>query len=442
VNWLRSLFRRRREPPPSVREGWFERLLSETHFLRKYPQFAGVIARMIPIATNVVPIMAVGLWRWDEPQSRLQFLVNVEYFDRHPEWRAGILLHEIRHVILGHLSDSKFHAVRYPRLMELAMELSADEFIVEPMPPSKLTLAAFASHGIGPRQSTLERYWLLVEAYQKGALRLQDWWQHSMRDTHRPCKKGASRAAGLGDLLDARSDGASERNWNRESWRLGPQSHPLEIERMKKDIAAYLAGEPGGADAPPVGGPRQMLAKELQRVVMGTEQGSLDWRQVLREAFPRRRHPLPNYLRPNRRFPARVGEIPGRSRRPPKLALWIGIDTSGSMSGANLDLIAREIERLSAFARLTLVECDAAVHRIYPLPERLGPFVGGGDTDFAPVFEAVQGERAYDGVIYFTDGKGAMPGTLPPLPTLWALTNEDPFRAPWGKTVVLPSRLA
>jgi hypothetical protein len=177
----------------------------------------------------------------------------------------------------------------------------------------------------------------------------------------------------------------------------------------------------------------------------------------------------PSYLRPNRRFPQRVGEIPGRTRRPPRPELLVAIDTSGSMTGDILDRVAREVRRLAMHARLTIVECDAAVHRIYPLGSRLGPFIGGGDTDFSPVFdEARRSDRAcpeyargrggaegegpkasreieardtqrFEGLVYFTDGKAAMPPAPPRLPVLWALTHDDPFLVDWGTIVRLPS---
>src|SRR5436309_1647056 len=109
---------------PALPGGWFETLLAETHFLQRYPYYAGMLARMDPVATNTVPVMAVCLRRWNDPHSRLQLLFNTEYFALHPDYRAGVLLHEIQHVLLGHLTAPKFHAVSHPRLMELAMEIS------------------------------------------------------------------------------------------------------------------------------------------------------------------------------------------------------------------------------------------------------------------------------------------------------------------------------
>jgi len=104
----------------------------------------------------------------------------------------------------------------------------------------------------------------------------------------------------------------------------------------------------------------------------------------------------------------------------------------------NVDALARiavELRTLGRWAKLTIAECDAAVHRIYPLGPTLGPFIGGGDTDFAPVFDASSRAR-YDGIVYFTDGKGALPDEST-LPTLWVVTHDDPFEPAFGRIVRL-----
>lgn len=445
AGWFDELLTRLRPMPARrplageapLREGWFERWLVETGFLTRYPHYAGVLARMDPIATQAVETMAVALRRWDDPRARIQLLANLDYFEEHPEHRAGILLHEIQHVVLGHLGSLKLHAVPHPRLMELAMELSANEPVLEAV-PGGLHIHMFAELGISAGQSTMERYALLAEAYEDGRLSIMDWWSSRMLDVHRPRRDGACRDSGLGDFLDARSDRATQRNWNR-SWGLGDPSLPHELEQMKAAIAAHLRGERGGTDDPLLDPMRRRVAKELDRIIVESRVGrALDWRRVLREAFPRRRLVHPDYLKPNRRFPARIGEIPGRTRRPPRPALLVGVDTSGSMSVDTLSRVSREIALLALHARLTIVECDAAVHRIYPLAGSLGPFIGGGDTDFAPVFEEAKDARRFDGLVYFTDGKGEMPPTPPALPTLWVLTHEDPFDARFGVIVRLP----
>jgi hypothetical protein len=323
--------------------------------------------------------------------------------------------------------------------MELAMEVSANEFIQEPLPEKGVTIGLFSRYGVKPGQSTMERYALLQAACRDGRLKIDDSMLSRMQDTHRPCQAGAGGGAGLGDMLDARSDGATERNWTRKSLLLGLPTSEAGLRQMKEAIALHLAGEHGGADDPLQDDKVLRRGKELSRVlVFSGSQPELNWARVLREAFPQRRQIQPDYLRPNRRFPRRVGEIPGRRRRPPKPKLLVGIDTSGSMSGEALGRVAREIQRLARQANLTLAECDAAIHRIYPLAGPLGPFVGGGDTNFVPVFDEARAARRFEGLVYFTDGKGNLPKTAPSVPTLWVLTHGDPFYPKWGKVVRLP----
>ena len=437
--WVRGLLGWPTDEPTmqgtALREGFFEAMLRETQFLANHPHYAGVLSRMDPIATNTVPVMAVALRRWDDPKSRLLLMVNTDYFKEHPEYRAGVLLHEIRHVVSGHLTNEKFHRVAYPRLMEIAMELTANEGITEALPRGGFQVAEFAEFGVAQGQSTLERYVLLRDAYEAGRLKMSDLWSSRMRDTHRPSQVGLL-GAGLGDVLDARCDGASERNWSGLGG-LGLPSSRNTLDDMRMKLQRHLRGERGGDESGDAMKPR--IAKELQRVVYELGPANLiDWARALGEAFPQTRHVTPDYLRPNRRFPNRVGEIPGRRRRPPKRRLLVAIDTSGSMMGETLDRVVREVRRLSQHARLTIIECDAAVHRVYPLSSRIGTLIGGGDTDLEPAFAEAARTPEVDGLVYFTDGRGNQPSSAHTVPTLWALTHAQPFIAEFGMVLRVP----
>jgi hypothetical protein len=423
-----------------LRRGWFESMLEETRFVQNYPHYAGVLARMEPMESNTVKVMAVCRRRWDDPDAGFQLLVNRKYFERYPQYCAGVLIHEIQHILLGHLTMPKFHCVTRPQAMEIAMEISANEFVREPLPPNGVELRMFSQFGIKPGQSTMERYALLHLACQSGRLKIDSSMLSQMQDEHRPCQDGAAGGAGVGDMLDARSDGATERNWERSTlFSLGAPSSEATLRKMKEAIALHLGGEHGGADDPLQDETVLRRGKELTRnLIHSSPRGDLNWAEVLRQAFPQRRQIKPDYLRPNRRFPKRVGEIPGRRRRPPKPKLLVGIDTSGSMNSEALGRVAREVQRLARHAILTLAECDAAIHRIYSPGGALGPFVGGGDTNFVPVFDEARVGRRFEGIVYFTDGKGIQPKTSPSMPALWVLTNTDPFYPRCGKVVILP----
>jgi predicted metal-dependent peptidase len=407
----------------------FERHLQRSGILTRYPFYAGVLARLQVVPTQTVQSMAVAVRHMDDAQFLL--LYNEPYFDLFPEFFVGILRHEVNHILCGHLTHSKFHRVAFPRVMEAAMELTANEYIDEPMPSDGFALKDFAEFGIGPDQSTLERYVILRQALRDGCLNMQRLWRCHSLDNHRP-----SQGCGLGDVLDARCDRSSERNWGDDwHWGLSAPTSQARLEQYRESIQRHLAGERGGSDDSLNS---NRFPKDLERVLIGPpDRQCLDWRRLLQQSLPRIRRVRPDYLRPNRRFPSRVGEIPGRRRQPPRPRVLVGVDTSGSMSGAALDRIAREIYALSAHARLLIAECDAALHRLYPLHGRLATFVGGGDTDFHPVFAEAARDRSLDGLIYFTDGKGPCPPSSP-IPTLWALTHNHPFLVDFGQVVRLP----
>ena len=65
--------------------------------------------------------------------------------------------------------------------------------------------------------------------------------------------------------------------------------------------------------------------------------------------------------------------------------------------------------------------------------------VGGGGTDFAPVFRAVNQRHAdAKAVVYITDGECNSFGEEPACPVLWALTeNNRRFKPPFGDVLVI-----
>ncbi|MEN0064224.1 MAG: VWA-like domain-containing protein [Myxococcota bacterium] len=392
------------------------------------------MARMDPVAHDRVPVMAVTLRQFTNPRSRIVLLVNRPYFATHPDWFAGVLLHELQHVVLGHLTHQPFHAVQHPRLMEIAMEVSANEGIGEALPPYPITVERLARFGLAPGQSTLDRYRLLVEAQRSGRLQVEKsaGWQAGLWDLHRPRDLGLPHP-GLGDLIDREATHHADRGqWLRG---LGPPSPHSILAEMKQAIAQHLGGEPGGLDDPAEGGIRRPGTRE--RVVLATATGpTVNWGSVLKQALSAQRRVQPDYRRPNRRFRNRMGEIPGRSRRPPKPRLLVAIDTSASMHGTTLDRVATELRALAPHAQLIVVEVDAAIQRIGPLRSNLGTFLGGGDTNFSPAF-AETDTRDVDGLVYFTDGQGDLPSRRPDVPTVWAIPHDGPFEPGFGLIVRL-----
>lgn len=130
-----------------------------------------------------------------------------------------------------------------------------------------------------------------------------------------------------------------------------------------------------------------------------------------------------------------------------RVRLFVAVDTSGSISGPQLDALMGEIDgMLRAYPHLEgeLYYADSALHGPHPIRPGLAlpPPVGGGGTDFRPFFERISGETDYGTAavcIYLTDGYGSFPERPPAMPALWVVTPgglaSDGF--PFGEVIRL-----
>lgn len=387
-------------------QSFLEGFTHDPAFLERYPYYAAILARLIPVADPSVARMAVSF-----DGRRFYLHVNVDSFLSEPQYLRGILLHEVHHVVLGHLSHPKFEGAAEPELMDLAMEMSANEYIEEPL-PNPIVWRAYAAAGIRAGQSTMDRYDRLREALKDGAFKARPvpGIGQDRADDHRFLR------------APARDPGAVE------------QTRQL-LEKATAEAKEQLPGE----DSPRwllAGKTPGRLIEELTGVSAPAE-AAMDWKVALRMFVARARAPVHTYARPNRRFPGRVGEVPGRSYSPRLIdrpRVLVAIDTSLSMTPAELSEIARQLSRMGEHARITVAECDTEITRVYPFTGSLSDVAGRGGTDLRPVFAPpFLGAQKVEGVIYFTDGEGPFPLDPPPVPVLWVLTKAGEFGCPWGE---------
>ena len=145
--------------PRSDIDVWLDAFVRAPVFLARYPFYAAVLGQLTPVADPSVKRMAVSL-----EGGGFYLHVNVDAFLREPQYLLGVLLHEVHHVVLGHLTHPRFHGLCDVELMDLAIEMSANEYIEEPL-PDPITWRPYASIGLRAGQSTLERYERLVAAF-------------------------------------------------------------------------------------------------------------------------------------------------------------------------------------------------------------------------------------------------------------------------------------
>jgi predicted metal-dependent peptidase len=392
-----------------LEDRWLLEQLANTRFVARYPHYAAVLAHLEVIEDPSVDVLGISTSR-----GRFYLHINRAFFAMRPAFLPGTILHELHHIVLGHLTEPKFRDLTNPTLLELAMEMSANEGIREPLPPH-VSIVDYKEFGILPGQSTLERYELLMKAERAGA----SFGESRNVDDHRM-------------WLESLSRGASDR----KSVEAGRQLAGVFLKAAEEEgqgagwLSGLLAGRSSG------------IGESELDVVRARP---FDWRTALFRFVQLRRAKYADYTRQNRRFPHRIGEVPGRARRDEwsKPRVLVAIDTSGSMPTKVLSQIAAQLDRLRHFVVMVIVECDDQVRRVYPYSGRLRRVTGRGGTDFRPVFEpSLLNEHRPAGIVYFTDGMGNAPPRPPRIPTLWVMTSSLGPPCRWGQRVVMRTEAA
>lgn len=323
---------------------------------------------------------------------------------------GAVLTHEVGHVVLGHLFLDTSELTDELALL-VAEETAANEWVGGLLPGKPILLEDFP--WLPPDEETPVRYQRLK-------------------------RRGSSAAPG--QIVD-----------DHTGWP-GAGASPPERRAAAVQVAAALdslSDEEAGRM------PAAMLARVRRRLgrAPGLHSGGnttaldpalavLDWRLALRELVTLV-EPVPSLRRPSRRLPQLVGIAPGRSRAAVRPQLAAIVDTSGSMGKELLDEISAELLALRAFAEVTVVQCDAQVHRVQRLIGPLTAVVGGGGTDLGPALDhaAVRDPRVH-AIAIFTDGElgERAPLVRPAAPVLWVLPARVPRPAPWGQVARLGSR--
>jgi predicted metal-dependent peptidase len=182
------------------------------------------------------------------------------------------------------------------------------------------------------------------------------------------------------------------------------------------------------------------LPSSWSRLVDRLIQPRLAWRVLLARYLMSAARDDYSYARPSRREgPALLPRVASG-----EADLAVAIDTSGSISEAELAEFVAEVDALKAQvrARVTLLACDERLDARAPwrfepwepvlLPQHLD---GGAGTSFLPVFEWLAEHNRPDVLVYFTDAEGEFPAAAPAYPVIWLVKGNG--RVPWGERVQL-----
>jgi predicted metal-dependent peptidase len=380
--------------------------LAITRLLGQYPFHARVVERFRLEASEAVATMGVTA-----TANGVRLLFSPSFVLGLPaDQFGGALLHEVLHVVLGHLTiDAADYSDQWA--LTVALEASVNEFVREPLPAGVIRPEDF---DLPPMESSPERYRRLERVTRRDAI-------------------GAPSA-----FVDGEPPGQPSVLDDHGLW--AEAQEDLNATRAAIDDLIHEAALEGG------GLPTELLRAAFPRigsqagngvyVLTAKRQGGLPWQQLLRFYAGQILEPKPSYNRPPRRFPHLVGMVPGHRHSGVRAAVVAIIDTSGSISDDSLEAIDGELARLNRSHPVQVVEADCEVHRVFRYRGRLEQVNGRGGTDFGPALEPSFLRPLRPGlVIYFTDGHGPAPEERPAWPLIWCLLPGGLPPAPWGKVI-------
>ncbi len=182
------------------------------------------------------------------------------------------------------------------------------------------------------------------------------------------------------------------------------------------------------------------LPKDFKRLFPELFIDAIDWRSELHRYLNLHAKEDYQFFPPNKKYIHQGFALP--SLKSELLKIVVAIDSSGSI---DTELLAKFFGHFQSIMEsfksyeIDLIECDAKIqnHKVfYPGDAIEYKAVGGGGTDFRPVFEYVKKE-IYDAriVIYFTDGIGSFPEDIPDIDVLWVMPEE--INVPFGEKLII-----
>lgn len=331
---------------------------------------------------------------------------------------AGVLLHEVSHVLRDHAGRARTVAVtdeRSGHLWNLAADAEINDDLLRAritLPPAPVTPRALRL----PRGKVAEFYYRRLARGSPPKVQGLD------------CGTGCHGHSG-GEAIPLLPRGLSE------------AEALLLRRRVAEEITRAAAGQPGTVP----GG--------WTRWAQATLHPQLDWRKLLSAKVRSSVAAVAgaadySYTRPpRRRLPRTI--LPSLRRPIPRVAVIV--DTSGSVPEHLLQVAWTEVHgclRSLGIRRdlLTVYAADVHAHRLPGPPKRQMALTGGGGTDMANAISVALAARPLpDLVVVITDGETAWPAARPRRDVIIALLGSAPGRPgppPWAHVISIPDRQA
>lgn len=360
------------------------------------------------------------------PDMRIHLLVNEKFFSElTPAERVAVLKHECLHVVHMHLLEGP-EVYSNQEVANIAMDIAINQYI-DNLPRGAQLPETYPHLRLDREKITAYYYNKLMQQAQK-MQQLIDSGQAGPLDSHDghgsgPESKGKVPASIAGAVSKQAIEGAVQACEKSGSWGSVPGG-------LQEQIMAALK-------------PKVDWRREMRRFVGDTIQHSWE----------------PTRMRRHKRF---GWDFPGA--KPIHAArILVAVDTSGSVSGAELSQFLAEIAKIADVAEVVIAEIDWDVQAVWNFDRsqaKRHAFKGRGGTSFKTLRDVLRSKgdltnvqrgtpdvsgakmksgvipqfrQPFNGIVYLTDGEAEFPENYFRIPTLWVMTTK--VTAPFGKTV-------
>lgn len=417
----------------------------------KMPYFRTVIMSLIPRETP-----GLGTFGVTERHVLLWDPAVVERWT--VEEIAGVMLHEIGHVLKDHTKRARMLGID-PRVLhdpatddQAALDVmekahhwncAGDAEINDDLRAAHIKLPG-AAPGSDPGDGPIypdhplikmadgrfaeEYYAAIRQNKQQGGGKKQGQGKGKGKGAQQGDGQGSGKTPGPGWC----GSGAGRKLPNEPTEAQEPGRTEADVVRIRQDAARSIQ-EHATKNRGNVPGGWQRWADEQLRP------SKIPWRQHLARAARRAMADLAGmtdyrYARPSRRnlgMGVGAGKPVFPIMRAPSPRIVFALDTSGSMGGDDLKDAMSEADAVlkAVGAQVDFMSCDAMIHatgKVRRWQDAVKLVKGGGGTDFRPVFDAVahRPDRP-DVIIFATDGCGPAPAEAPPgIKVIWLLIGQ------------------
>jgi predicted metal-dependent peptidase len=335
-------------------------------------------------------------------EYRYELLVNRNFWDNleFPH-QVGLIQHEIYHLIFGHTVPGRFDEDRDHMILNIAMDIAINQYIrPENLPPGGWLPSTL---GLAEGLSTLEYYDLLMKNHVKKV---------------KIPKQGQGQGKGNGD-----GNGDESGKGDEPGYAAGGNHFSSEVEETKVQDQLHTETSAKIYKSSSYG----KLPAELERLIdEAIKPSKLDWKQMLRQYLSSKQA----NFKFKRKYNKKAEFDPRRVHKRKKFVkkAFIGIDVSGSIGAAELEMFFNEVGAIHKGEEglITVAACDTRITEVFEY-EGINPvsLKGGGGTDMQPLCDYMD-EHDYDVMIVFTDGYfGEVHCSKP---SLWITTATEDFK--------------